>query len=180
MNRKEKTCKGCKEIFIPRDFRNEFCSRSCAATFNNKGKPKHGTPRNKNCLNCGKFRDVPHSFRFCSTDCDVEFYYNKYIQDWKKGKVTGLTGVSISKQIRKYLFQKYNSKCAECGWGVPHKKTGYPPLEVEHINGDWQDNREENLTLLCPNCHALTDTFGGRNIGQGRHVYLKSRGYSTR
>jgi hypothetical protein len=40
------------------------------------------------------------------------------------------------------------------------------PLELDHINGDRSDNRLENLRLLCPNCHAQTDTYRGRNIGR--------------
>lgn len=40
------------------------------------------------------------------------------------------------------------------------------PLELDHINGDRRDNRLENLRFLCPNCHALTDTYRGRNIGR--------------
>ncbi|MCC9703909.1 HNH endonuclease [Streptomyces sp. MNU76] len=32
-------------------------------------------------------------------------------------------------------------------------------LQIDHINGDWHDNRRENLRYLCPNCHALTDTW---------------------
>lgn len=38
------------------------------------------------------------------------------------------------------------------------------PLELEHINGINNDNRLENLTLLCPNCHAQTPTYRGKNI----------------
>lgn len=39
------------------------------------------------------------------------------------------------------------------------------PLELHHINGNKHDNRIENLQLLCPNCHAITDNYRGRNIG---------------
>lgn len=37
------------------------------------------------------------------------------------------------------------------------------PLELHHINGVHNDNRIENLQLLCPNCHALTDNYRGKN-----------------
>ena len=37
-------------------------------------------------------------------------------------------------------------------------------LQLHHINGDNTDNRLENLQLLCPNCHSLTDTYCGNNI----------------
>lgn len=39
---------------------------------------------------------------------------------------------------------------------------GSVPLELHHINGDRHDNRLENLRLLCPNCHALTDNHAGK------------------
>jgi hypothetical protein len=42
------------------------------------------------------------------------------------------------------------------------------PLTVHHLDGDWKNNRADNLALLCPNCHALTDTYMNLNRGQGR------------
>lgn len=40
------------------------------------------------------------------------------------------------------------------------------PIELHHINGDHHDHRIENLQILCPNCHAQTDNYRGKNIGK--------------
>lgn len=48
------------------------------------------------------------------------------------------------------------------------------PLELDHINGDPTDNRFENLRVLCPNCHALTPTYCGRE-NKGRVVERHTR-----
>ena len=42
------------------------------------------------------------------------------------------------------------------------------PLEMHHRNGDPNDNRLVNLELLCPNCHALTNTYRGRKLAKCR------------
>lgn len=56
-----------------------------------------------------------------------------------------------------------DERCEMCGlteWN------GEPiSLELDHINGRREGNRLGNLRLLCPNCHAQTPTYRGRNIG---------------
>lgn len=53
-----------------------------------------------------------------------------------------------------------DAQCEECG--LSEWRGDHLPLELHHVNGDRTDNRMENLQLLCPNCHSLTDTWGGR------------------
>ena len=63
---------------------------------------------------------------------------------------------------RRRVLEEQNHTCNRC------KLTewqGKPiPLELEHKDGDNRNNIRENLEGLCPNCHALTETWRGRNV----------------
>jgi hypothetical protein len=54
-------------------------------------------------------------------------------------------------------------RCERCG--LSRWRGVQIALQLHHINGDGNDNRIENLELLCPNCHSQTDNWGGRNKG---------------
>lgn len=74
--------------------------------------------------------------------------------------------VAHTSDLRKHLIEEgvLPPVCSGCGRSTWE---GRPmPLELDHTNGDRRDNRLENLRLLCPNCHALTETYRGRNIGR--------------
>ena len=119
------------------------------------------------CLNCKKI--IKSKNKFCSILCQKNYQYKDYIRRWKENKVSGIRGeYQISNHIKTYLFNKYNNKCARCGWGEKNLYTGKIPLEVEHIDGNYKNNNEDNLTLLCPNCHSLTATYKGANLNKGR------------
>lgn len=75
------------------------------------------------------------------------------------------TYAGCSSQLRDRLVGEglLEWRCVECGlveWNEVRA-----PLQLDHVNGDPTDNRLVNLRLLCPNCHALTPTYCGRNIG---------------
>ena len=52
--------------------------------------------------------------------------------------------------------------------GTNNPKTGKVPLVADHIDGNWQNNIEENLRLICPNCDSLSPTYAALNKGHGR------------
>lgn len=98
-------------------------------------------------------------------------------QNWLKGKTHNFN----TKPIEYYLtensqcqsFKLKNrlikegikeSKCECCGLTKWNNKPA--PLELDHINGINTDNRIENLRILCPNCHAQTNTYRGKNISK--------------
>jgi transposase-like protein len=53
------------------------------------------------------------------------------------------------------------NRCERCG--ISDWLDGTLSMALHHVNGDGRDNRLENLRMLCPNCHAQTPNFSGRN-----------------
>ena len=123
------------------------------------------------CIKCGKDLDG-YKTMFCSSECRKEFeeqQYHNYIERWKKGEEPGHTpSYKIHKYVKRYLIEKNNNSCEICGWNEVNKFTGNVPLQIHHIDGDCTNNSEENLQLLCPNHHSLTENFGSRNKNSKR------------
>ena len=129
----------------------------------------------KICSNCGKKLNA-RQLKYCSNKCQWKSQYYKYVKGWKSGNEDGNIGINarnISKHLKRYLLEKYKECCSKCGWNKRNPKSGNVPLEVDHIDGDSENNFEKNLRLLCPNCHALTPNFKNLNKGKGRKWRVK-------
>lgn len=167
-----KYCKCCGKKLTYEQRKNDYCSHSCAARINNKGVVRNGEKHEAKkhiCTNCGKeLTYEQRNNKFCCHKCSVEYRYNELIQRWLSGENFVKGGHQIPTFIKKYLMELHNNKCEKCGWGEEHPITHNIPLEVHHIDGDCTNNKLENLQLLCPNCHCLTENFGSLNKNSKR------------
>lgn len=112
---------------------------------------------------------------------------NKYIKDGtKKLEDVLVTNSSYSRGVLKNRLIKsglLNNKCYICE---------LPPiwcskdlvLQLDHINGISNDNRLENLRLLCPNCHTQTETFVGKDrkkiINKGKKKCVECKKFTNK
>ncbi len=136
----------------------------------------------RTCTGCKIELKNRHNIRFCSNRCQKEHDFAVFISAWRSGLVNGTTGVrtkTLSAHIRRYLREKHDNKCSMCGWDKQHPLTNTVPLEIDHIDGNSENNMENNLQLLCPNCHSLTSTYKNLNKGKGRkwrmEKYIKNQ-----
>lgn len=133
-----------------------------------------GTGKKYYCLNCGK--DISFSYssyhKYCSNSCQQEFEYNKWVNKYKQNNSIAKSTKwgQIPGYLKRYIFNKYENKCCKCGWSKINPYTQTLPLEIDHINGNYKDNSEDNLQLICPNCLSLTPTYRGANRGNGRDI----------
>ena len=73
--------------------------------------------------------------------------------------------IQSNKVRKKHLDEHYKEhKCECCGLS---EWLGQPiPLELHHKDGDRNNNTLDNYELLCPNCHAFTDSYRGKNCSK--------------
>jgi len=72
---------------------------------------------------------------------------------------------------RERILMEQNGKCMSCG--ISQEWNNKPlKFELDHMNGNRNDNRRENLRLICPNCHSQTNNYKNRNIPKpGKTIY---------
>ena len=121
-----------------------------------------GSNKRYNCIFCGKENDWGWSKtnKFCDNACQGQYkWINETVVRIEKGLV-----YSGSPSLKKYLIEKYGEVCVECNQSNTHNNKPLV-LQLDHIDGDSDNNFPSNLRLLCPNCHTQTDTFSSKGKG---------------
>lgn len=82
-------------------------------------------------------------------------------QAWNRGeRLKDYSDYTRVVHLKKHLISERGHRCEECHISIWRDKI--ITLEVDHIDGDRTNNDEENLKLLCPNCHSQTPTWRNR------------------
>ena len=76
-----------------------------------------------------------------------------------EGKTNNYRGHSLKNYIIRNNIKRWKCECC----GRTKWKGENIPLQLHHIDGDHYNNNINNLQLLCPNCHAMTDNYGKKN-----------------
>jgi len=122
------------------------------------------------CLNCNTEHDFKgHSYKhkYCNNVCQREYQTKVRIKQWLHEGRDWSSGIPAwVKSTYGYLAMERGYKCAVCGITTHNNKPLV--LECDHIDGNHKNNVPENLRLICPNCHSQTNTYKGRNRGNGR------------
>ncbi len=128
----------------------------------------------RKCADCNNALTKRHQIRYCSNKCQLSFRHKMNVSNWKSNPNNEKYKTkNVSGYIKRYLREKYKEKCSICGWNQINPITKKVPLEVDHADGNSENNSENNLRLLCPNCHSLTPYFRNLNKGKGRAWRLK-------
>lgn len=125
-----------------------------------KPKPQKREKKVNSCYVCGK--ECRYDSRCCSVKCSSEY---RLIELCEKIESTNGVGCNI-RAIKKYLIHTTGHRCCICD-GVEWNDLPIP-LVIDHINGRANDNRLDNLRLVCGNCDMQLPTYKSKNKNSDR------------
>lgn len=134
-----------------------YCSRSCANSrqWSDESKKKRGEKLKQFIAENPSWKENQLKKLDQRNKALKETLYDKHHKRFLSGEMLD------NAALKKWLIETRSEDCSVCDI-KPHWNGRYLSLQVDHVNGINDDNRPENIRLVCPNCHSQTDTFAGK------------------
>jgi hypothetical protein len=166
----------CNKEFFKKQ---KYCSLSCAAIVNNRLYKKRNITSvwaehfsERSCCYCN-ISFVPTSYtvsgKFCSLRCNKD--HQKYVVT-KEKFINGM--IRDPDILKRCLSEAQGYTCIECKLSDEWNEKPLR-LQLDHIDGNPDNNFPENLRLLCPNCHSQTETFSKGHGGISKRNEIRKK-----
>lgn len=166
-----KKCAGCEqdfEVCCSTDSVKKFCTRSCSASYYNR--QRYYTQ------SCGFCETKTKNKKYCCNPCMHKDRRRKRISALQNGADV----VWHNRTDRDFLLSLQSGLCAICSCIGEHNGLELKFI-LDHIDGNSEHNKKENLRFVCPNCDSQLPTYKAKNRGKGRHArrarYAEGKSY---
>lgn len=131
----------------------------CAETFESLGKfSGHRSGHSRR-------GEIPKYVKHSCKDCNQTFENGLKLRSHRRiVHLLNFDDLKDHRSKKQFIIRELGHVCEVCKLSEWMSKP--IPIEIDHIDGNPENNARENLRLICPNCHAQTDTYKGKNIGK--------------
>jgi 5-methylcytosine-specific restriction endonuclease McrA len=149
-------CENCFNIHDGNYASGRFCKKECAKSF--------ATKLNRSSINDLVSLKLSNSDGYQCLKCGLFFKQKNQLLAHKFWHSSSFKDLKTDRGRKNFIIRSQGRKCAIC---LNNTWQNLPiPIELDHIDGNSSNNNLNNLRLLCPNCHAQTETYRGKNIGK--------------
>lgn len=162
-------CENCNKDHNGSYGSGRFCTSKCARSFSTKHNREE--INKKTSISMKKWVENNKEIYSLNNKKSIEYMKIGFAK-WKKIQedklfIDDFCSMSYERQ-RKRIILEQNNKCNRCENDTWQGKI--IPLEIDHIDGNNRNNIRNNMEALCPNCHALTPTWRGKNKRQKNKI----------